>query len=78
VNAQPFTRVILTQDIPEHALRGGDVGTGVETYADSSGTVVGYELEMFAASGETLTVASVPADAVRPATPADRLAARAG
>jgi hypothetical protein len=78
MKVQPFTRVVLTQDITEQGLRIGDVGTVVETYDDASGKPIGYELEMFAASGETLAVASVPADAVRQATSADRLAARVG
>jgi hypothetical protein len=78
MNPQPFTRVILTRDIPEEGLRCGDVGTVVEIYDDSSGNAIGYELETFAANGETVTVASVPADAVRPATATDRLAARVG
>ncbi|MGA2069288.1 MAG: DUF4926 domain-containing protein [Thermoguttaceae bacterium] len=73
-----FSRVVLTRDVPGEGLRSGDVGTVVEIYDDASGSAVGYELEMFAASGETLAVASVPADAVRQATSADRLAARAG
>jgi hypothetical protein len=78
MNAQLFTRVILTRDVPEESLRGGDVGTVVEIYDDSNGNAIGYELETFAANGETLSVASVPADAVRQATSADRLAARVG
>ncbi|MGA2620254.1 MAG: DUF4926 domain-containing protein [Thermoguttaceae bacterium] len=78
MRVQLFSRVVLTRDVPEEGLRTGDVGTVVEIYDDASGGAIGYELEMFAASGETLAVASVPADAVRPATSADRLAARAG
>ena len=78
MNARAFTRVVLTRDVPEEGLRSGDVGTVVEIYDDPSGNAIGYELEMFAANGETLTVASVPADAVRQPTAADRLAARVG
>ncbi len=78
MNSQLFTRVILTRDVPEEGLRAGDVGTIVEIYDDASGNASGYELELFAANGETLSVASVPADAVRQATSADRLAARVG
>ncbi len=75
---QPFTRVVLTRDVPEERLRAGDVGTVVEVYDDASGNTVGYEIETFAVSGETFTVASVPTDAIRQVTSADRLAARAG
>jgi hypothetical protein len=72
-----FSRVILTRDIPEESLRRGDVGTIVEEHRDASGDVVGFELEVFSASGDTLAVASVPANAVRQPTNADRLAIRA-
>ena len=75
--SQPLSRVVLTRDVPEEGLRIGDVGTVVEIYDDASGNAIGYELEMFAANGETLAVASVPVGAARPATSADRLAARA-
>ncbi len=78
MKVQPFTRVIMTRDIHDEGLCSGDVGTVVEIYNDSAGNVIGYELEMFAASGETLAVVSVPASAVRQATSADRLAARVG
>jgi hypothetical protein len=77
MKSQPLSRVVLTRDVPEEGLRSGDVGTVVGVYDDASGGALGYELELFAANGETLAVASVPADAVRQATSADRLAARA-
>jgi hypothetical protein len=73
-----FSRVVLTRDIPQEGLRRGDVGTIVEEHRDVSGNTIGFELELFSASGETLAVASVPADAVRQATSKDRLAARVG
>jgi hypothetical protein len=71
-----YQRVILTRDISGEGLRRGDVATVVESHRDPSGNVIGYELELFSASGETLAVASAPVDAVRNATTADRLAAR--
>ena len=73
-----FSRVVLTRDVLEEGLRTGDVGTVVEIYEDISGKATGYELELFAANGDTLAVASVPADVVRPAAHNDRLAARVG
>jgi hypothetical protein len=62
--------------IPEENLFRGDVGTVVEEYRDPQGKIIGYELELFSADGHTLAVSSVPADAVREATPADRLCSR--
>jgi hypothetical protein len=71
-----YSRVILTRDLPEEGLRRGDVVTLVEEHRDSGGDVIGYEAEVFSASGKTLAVASVPADAIRQPTPTDRLATR--
>ncbi len=71
-----FNRVIVTKQIPEEHLYPGDVGTVVEEHKDRQGKLVGYELEMFSADGQTLAVSSVPADAVREPTPADRLCSR--
>jgi hypothetical protein len=71
-----YNRVIVTKRIPEENLFTGDVGTVVEEYRDAQGVIVGYELELFSADGHTLAVSSVPANAVREATPADRLCSR--
>ena len=71
-----FNRVILIRQIPEENLFPGDVGTIVEAYRDAQGKIIGYEVELFSATGHTLAVSSVPADAVREATPADRLCSR--
>jgi hypothetical protein len=78
MRAQLFKRVILTRDMPEQGLRKGDVGTVVEVYDDPAGNAIGYEIETFAANGETLAVESVPVDAVRRATATDHLASRVG
>jgi len=72
----PYSRVIVTKRIPEENLFPGDVGTVVEEYQDSQGKVIGYELELFSAAGHTLALSSVAVDAVREATPADRLCSR--
>jgi len=72
-----FTRIVLAQDLPQEGLCRGDVATIVEEHRDASGRVIGFEVELFSANGETLAVASVPVDAVRRATAADRLATRA-
>ncbi len=71
-----FNRVIVTKRIPGESLVPGDVGTVVEEYRDAHERIIGYELELFAADGHTLAVSSVPANAVREATPADRLCSR--
>jgi len=71
-----FSRVVLTRDLSDEGLCQGDVGTIVEEHRDASGEVIGFEIEVFSASGETLAVASVPVDAVRKATVTDRLATR--
>ncbi|HUU59660.1 MAG TPA: DUF4926 domain-containing protein [Phycisphaerae bacterium] len=73
-----FTRVVLTREIPEEGLRTGDVGTIVEEHRDPAGNVVGFEVELFCANGDTLAVASVPADAIRKPCSSDRLTTRAG
>lgn len=73
-----FSRVVLARDVPEEGLRRGDIATLVEEHHDPSGDVIGYEVEVFSASGATLTVASVPIDAVRKPTASDRLTTRTG
>jgi hypothetical protein len=78
MNYELFGRVVLARDVPEEGLRRGDVVTIVEEHRDSSGDVIGFEAEVFSASGETLAVASVPIDAVRKPTATDRLATRMG
>jgi hypothetical protein len=54
--------VVLTHDIPEEQLEAGDVGTVVGIYSDPPG----YEIEFSTFMGDTITVVTVPADAVRP------------
>jgi hypothetical protein len=73
---EPFQRVVITRDIPEEELCRGDVVTVVEIYRDDNGCVIGYEVELFAVDGRPLAVASVPPNAVRQPTSADRLASR--
>jgi hypothetical protein len=71
-----FSRVILTQDIPEENLLAGDTGTIVEYHPATDDYPEGYEVEFFAGNGETLAVVSVPATALRAATRKDVLHAR--
>jgi hypothetical protein len=51
----------LVADLPEHGLKPGDVGTVVLTHGDS-----GYEVEFMTLGGETLAVASLSAQQIRP------------
>jgi hypothetical protein len=60
-----YQRVVLTQDLPEERLRAGDVGVIVEHCPARADTREDYELEVFAAKGQTVAVVSVPAPAVR-------------
>ena len=76
MNVEQFQRVVINRDIPEEELCRGDVATVVEVHRDGKENIIGYEVELFAADGQTLAVASVPADAVRTPSPTDRLASR--
>ena len=71
-----YKRVVLTQDLPEDGLRAGDVGVIVEEYPARADVHEGCGLEVFAASGHTIAVVSVPASAVREATEHDVLSVR--
>ncbi len=63
-----YQRVVLTQDLPKEGLRAGDVGVIVEHYPARADVPEGYEVEVFAAIGQTAAVVSVPESAVRQAT----------
>lgn len=69
--------VILTRDVTEHGLRAGDVGTVVERHATPGVPEEGYFVEFFDMTGNTVTVATLPASALRLPTPADRPTVRA-
>jgi hypothetical protein len=45
---------------PQEGLRAGDVGVIVEEYPARADVPEGYELEVFAANGQTVAVVSVP------------------
>ena len=53
--------VVLTQDLPEHGLRRGDLGTVVLVHDRP-----GYEVEFMTLNGETLAVVSLTPQQVRP------------
>jgi hypothetical protein len=69
--------VILTRDVTEHGLRAGDVGTVVDRHAVPGVFEEGYSVEVFDMTGNTVTVATLPASAVRLPTSADRPTVRA-
>jgi hypothetical protein len=71
-----FSDVILTTDLPEDALKAGDVGTVVERHS-VPGQEDGYSVEFFDMTGETVAVATVRASLLRRPTHADRPAVRA-
>lgn len=69
---EQYKEAVLTKDLPEKGLKAGDVGTVVEVHDDGAG----YSLEFFSPSGATVAVATVPADATRPAASDEVLHAR--
>jgi hypothetical protein len=69
-----YKEAVLTKDLPEKGLKAGDVGTVVEVHEGEAGA--GYSLEFFSPSGETVAVATIPADATRPAASDEVLHAR--
>jgi hypothetical protein len=69
-------RVVLTQDLPKEGLRVGDIGVIVEHYPARADVPEGYEIEVFAANGQTVAVVSVSASAVREVTEHEVLSVR--
>ncbi len=65
-------QVALTVPLPEHDLEPGDLGTVVYVYDDGKT----YEVEFFAATGDTIAVVAVEADQIRPVTKRERLHVR--
>lgn len=53
--------VVLTRDLPEHALRAGDVGAVVHAYADGKA----YAVEFVTAEGNTVAVRTLDRADVR-------------
>ena len=64
-------RAVLTRDVPEKELKAGDVGTVVSVHTKTVGGEdrAGYTVEFMSPSGETVAIATVFADAVRPVGP---------
>ena len=59
---EEFGRVALTEDLPEHGLKAGDLATVVHIHTNPPG----YELEVFTLDGQTLAVVSAFPHQVRP------------
>ncbi|MBZ0301179.1 MAG: DUF4926 domain-containing protein [Anaerolineae bacterium] len=53
--------VVLTDDLPEHGLKAGDVGTIVLVHGEAEG----YEVEFTSLTGETLAIVSVYPNQIR-------------
>lgn len=53
--------VVLTEDLPQHGLKKGDVGTVVLTHRET-----GYEVEFATLGGATVAVLTLAASSVRP------------
>ena len=54
--------VVLLQDLPEDALRAGDIGTVVHVHQGGAG----YEVEFATLAGETVAVVTLLQPQVRP------------
>jgi hypothetical protein len=72
----PFIRVALTKDLPQHHLRRGDVATIVESHPGRPGQEPGYSLEVFNAVGETIAVVTVRQSQIEPLTAKELLHVR--
>jgi hypothetical protein len=66
-----FTQVVLARDIPEDALKKGDLATVVDHHPVPGGED-GYSLEVFNALGDTVAVTVVPEAAIE-ALPANHV-----
>ena len=64
--------VALTQDLPEHGLVRGDIGTVVLVHGDGEG----FEVEFTTLDGETVAVMTLESSLVRPINPMEIANAR--
>ena len=62
-----LSTVVLTTDLPQYGLRGGDLGTVVMVHQEGKG----YTVEFTTLGGNTIAVATLSADQVRPTRPND-------
>ena len=54
-------RVALTEDLPDHGLKIGDIGMILHIYGDH----IGYEVELVTLSGELIALVSVYPSQIR-------------
>jgi hypothetical protein len=59
--------VVLTHSLPAEGLEAGDVGTVVHVHAEGAA----YEVEFVTLTGETVAIATVAAEHLRPITRRD-------
>jgi len=63
--------VALTEDLPSHDLKAGDLGAVVAVYSPDA-----YEVEFVTASGKTQAVVTVSGEKIRPVGSEDILSVR--
>ncbi|MBD2261140.1 DUF4926 domain-containing protein [Pseudanabaena sp. FACHB-2040] len=71
-----YKEVALTQDLPDHALREGDIATLVDFVPHPCSGEEGCVLEVFNAIGEAIAVVAVPRSAIKPLSSSDMLSVR--
>jgi len=71
-----YKDAILTTDLSDEGLRAGDVGTIVQRHEVVGAVEIGYSVEFFDMTGQTVAVVTVPASSLRDPTPADRPSVR--
>ena len=71
-----YSKVVLTQDIPEENLRAGDIATLIDIIPHPRGLELGCALEVFNAVGDTIAVVIVPQSIVKPLSADQILTAR--
>jgi hypothetical protein len=59
--------IVLTEAIPAESLQAGDVGTVVHVHGDA----LAYEVEFITLTGETVAIATVQPNQLRPVTRRD-------
>jgi hypothetical protein len=75
MNLGMYQDAILTVDLPEHGLCAGDIGTVVDRHVVPD-KEVGYSVEFFDLTGQTVAVVILPGGRLRAPTAADRPSAR--
>lgn len=71
-----YTRVALATDLPAQHLQRGDVVTIAEFHPGRPGQEPGYTLEVFTATGETVTVVTVSESQIEPLNSSEILSVR--